>query len=86
MNPLSDPTRCIWSPWPLAPGGVAESERSEVGTVWRKSSRSQDQTLGCCVELAQIGAVRGIRDSKHPEGPHLRFSPRELRTFFDTLK
>jgi hypothetical protein len=45
---------------------------------WRKSSRSHDSG---CVEVAhQDGAVL-VRDSKHPQGPVLRFTPREWEAF-----
>jgi hypothetical protein len=54
--------------------------------MWRKSSRSQDQTLGCCVELASFGVVRAIRDSKNPDGPRLRLSGAEFRMFLDDVK
>jgi len=39
----------------------------DLGTRWRKSSRSSGQN-GACVELAYAGAVR---DSKNPAGPAL---------------
>ncbi|RAY10874.1 DUF397 domain-containing protein [Actinomadura craniellae] len=50
------------------------------GVVWRKSSYSQG--LGQdCVELARLGGVIGIRDSKDPNGPCLIFTPAVLRAF-----
>jgi hypothetical protein len=43
-----------------------------------------------CVELATGHApahrVIAIRDSKHPDGPVLRFTPTEFRTFLETLR
>ncbi|MFC5185388.1 DUF397 domain-containing protein [Actinomadura harenae] len=38
--------------------------------VWRKSSRSGDDH-GQCVEVADLGNVVGIRDSKSPQSGHL---------------
>ena len=40
---------------------------------WRKSSHSS-QEGDQCVELADVGAVIGIRDSKNPSGPILELS------------
>jgi hypothetical protein len=41
--------------------------------AWRKSSHSGGGNQ--CVEVAQIGATRALRDSKDPEGGHLTFGP-----------
>jgi hypothetical protein len=39
---------------------------------WRKSSYSQGNDDGACVELAALAQGQvGIRDSKNPTGPHL---------------
>jgi hypothetical protein len=56
-------------------------ERSfEADLAWIKSSLSLAQ--GSCVEVASLpdGGV-GIRDSKDPSGPVLRFTPDEWRAF-----
>ncbi|RAY10873.1 DUF397 domain-containing protein [Actinomadura craniellae] len=53
--------------------------------AWRKSSRSQAQTQNC-VELARLGEVVGIRDSKNPDGPHLTFAPTVLRAFVTQVR
>jgi hypothetical protein len=45
---------------------------------WRKSSRSGSNG-GDCVELAGVGGVVGVRDSKDPNGPVLLVSPAALR-------
>ncbi len=52
--------------------------------VWRKSSRSG--TSADCIEVALTDAAVAVRDSKHPEGPMLVFSPESWRAFIDALK
>jgi uncharacterized protein DUF397 len=58
----------------------------EETAVWRKSSRSSDGDLGCCVELAALGTVRAIRDSKNPAGPRLNMSLAGLAGFIKGIK
>ena len=49
---------------------------------WRKSSRSNNG--GNCVEVARLdGETIGVRDSKNPDGPVLRFTPAEWAAFLD---
>jgi hypothetical protein len=56
------------------------------GAHWRKSSRSGSQG-GACVELAAVGAVIiAVRDSKHPDGPKLAFTPAEMSGFAARVK
>ncbi|WP_040815513.1 DUF397 domain-containing protein [Nocardia concava] len=53
-------------------------------TQWFKSSYSESG--GNCVEVAWLpGGKVGIRDSKHPTGPTLAFTPSEWSTFLTTL-
>ena len=54
--------------------------------VWRKSSRSADGTSGQCVELADLGSVIGIRDSKAPDAGHLTISVESLAGLLDRIK
>ena len=51
------------------------------GATWRKSIRSQNN--GACVEVARVDDVIGVRDSKDPSGPILRFTIREFEAFLD---
>jgi hypothetical protein len=46
--------------------------------VWWKSSVSNS---GGCVEVARLGALTLVRDSKNPAGPQLTFTPREWNAF-----
>jgi hypothetical protein len=53
---------------------------------WYKSSLSNNQG-GACVEVADLpDGSRAVRDSKHPEGAMLRFTPREWRSFVTNVK
>jgi Domain of unknown function (DUF397) len=47
---------------------------------WQKSSRSGPHSDNC-VEIAFIGGGVAMRDSKHPEGPVLLFTPAEWDAF-----
>ncbi|MDG4788495.1 DUF397 domain-containing protein [Micromonospora sp. WMMD1102] len=52
-----------------------------TGARWRRSSRSNG-TGGNCVEVAgNLPGVVGVRDSKDPAGPVLRFDPYAWRVF-----
>jgi hypothetical protein len=44
--------------------------------TWRKSSYSVNTAN--CVELATVGDAIYLRDSKHPDDGHLRFTRSEL--------
>lgn len=47
--------------------------------VWRKSSKSS--ATGQCVEVAFVGDLIAMRDSKNPAGPALVFSGGEWNAF-----
>ncbi len=49
--------------------------------IWRKSVKTQNN--GACVEVARVGDVIGVRDSKDPDGPVLTFTTREFEAFLD---
>jgi hypothetical protein len=52
-----------------------------TGATWRKSIKTQNS--GACVEVARVGDVIGVRDSKYPSGRILEFSLREFEAFLD---
>jgi hypothetical protein len=49
--------------------------------TWRKSAKTQAN--GQCVEVARVGDVIGVRDSKNPSGPVLAFTVAEFEAFID---
>ena len=55
-----------------------------TGYEFRKSSYST--VNGDCVEVAvNVPGTIAVRDSKHPEGPVLRFTPTAWRAFHEAL-
>lgn len=52
--------------------------------TWRKSTRSGN--VGNCVEVADLDASVGVRDSKNPTGPALLFAPTEWAAFVADVK
>jgi hypothetical protein len=52
--------------------------------VWRTSTRSGGN--GSCVEVADLGTIVAVRDSKDPEGPKLLLTPGNWHTFLQTVK
>ncbi|WP_433253842.1 DUF397 domain-containing protein [Streptosporangium sp. CA-135522] len=52
--------------------------------VWQKSSYSGAN--GDCVEVANMGDVVAVRDSKNAEGPKLVFSAADWAAFLGRMK
>ena len=52
-----------------------------ASATWRKSTKTQAN--GQCVEVARVGDVIGVRDSKDPNGPILEFTVQEFEAFLD---
>lgn len=54
--------------------------------IWRRSSHSNTQG-NQCVEIAAIGGIIAVRDSKNPDGDTLTFNRAHWATFMtsDTL-
>lgn len=48
-----------------------------IGATWRKSAYSNSK--GNCVELARLGSGEiAMRNSRHPQGPALIYTPAEI--------
>jgi hypothetical protein len=53
--------------------------------AWQKSSHSNSQ--GTCVELAGLpGGQIALRNSRHPDGPALIYTPAEIDAFIRGAK
>lgn len=57
--------------------------RNDAKSVWRKSSYSGSN--GDCVELAQLGHVVGVRDSKDHQGAVVSVNRRTMTIFVAAL-
>ncbi|MFI0422849.1 DUF397 domain-containing protein [Spongiactinospora sp. 9N601] len=53
--------------------------------VWVKSTRSTAHGSNC-VEVARVGAIFAVRDSKRPDEAHLLFSRDEWQAFIHAVK
>lgn len=53
--------------------------RDPTPALWRKSTHSQAATN--CVEVADLGDHRAVRDSKNPTGAVLRFTAAQWSAF-----
>lgn len=55
-----------------------------TGVTWIKATASAGN--GQCVEVARLDDGIGVRDSKDPQGPILRFTAAEWSAFLDGAK
>lgn len=63
--------------------GMAATELR--GVVWQKSRHSNSQ--GTCVEFAKLpGGNVAMRNSRHPEGPALVYTPAEIEALLLGVK
>ncbi|PRX98096.1 DUF397 domain-containing protein [Allonocardiopsis opalescens] len=53
--------------------------------IWRKSSYSSANG-GDCVEVAELAEGRAVRDSKHPDQPHLMISGSDWNAFIHAVR
>jgi hypothetical protein len=66
-----------------ARNGMLAGELRDV--TWRKSRHSNSQ--GTCVELAGLpGGNVALRNSRHPDGPALIYTPAEIDAFIRGAK
>lgn len=55
------------------------------GAAWRKSRRSSAESSNC-VEVARVGGIFAVRDSKNPDEASLVFDHHAWSTFTDGMK
>lgn len=53
--------------------------------TWHKSSYSNGSG-GACVEVADLDSRCAVRDSKHPTGPALTFTPAQWSMFTTAIQ
>ena len=56
-----------------------------IGVAWRTSSYSGSNG-GTCVEVGTLGPAVAVRDSNHPDDPHLTFPAATWQAFTIQLK
>jgi hypothetical protein len=59
-------------------------DSTEIGTGWRKSSRSNGS--GQCVEVGHAPGAVAVRDTKDRDSAVLRFTPEAWRVFAAKVK
>ncbi|MCF3100493.1 DUF397 domain-containing protein [Streptomyces roseoverticillatus] len=68
---------------PDAYNGMAAADLE--GVAWRKSRHSNSQ--GSCVEFAKLpGGGVAVRNSRHPDGPALVYTPAEIDAMLRGIK
>lgn len=64
---------------------IKHSTDAAPESAWFKSTYSQEQAQSC-VEIAELPAEIGIRDSKDKSGPALLVSPAAFASFVDSVR
>jgi hypothetical protein len=59
-------------------------DSTEIGTGWRKSTRSNGS--GQCVEVGHVSEGVAVRDTQDRGGAVLRFTPEAWREFASKMK
>ncbi len=74
----------------VSKGGIVDHrEKNAVNLVsagdisWRRSRHCDG---GACVEVAELGKMIALRESKDPDGPVITFGSDEWRTFVARIK
>ena len=61
-----------------------------AGAIFKRSSGTRKRVSSgskpCCVEVAEVNQLIGVRDSKNPKGPILVFNPDEWKFFLEGVK
>jgi Domain of unknown function (DUF397) len=71
---MQEEARMITTRWRKSSHSGGYENCVGVAALWRKSRRSGPNDDDC-VEVADLGATVGVRDSKDPDGPKLALTP-----------
>jgi len=62
---------------------VSDSQSSPLEIIWRTAVKSASDN---CVQIARLGTMIMIADSKNPGGPVLSYTLQEFEEFLDGAK